>query len=54
MPTKKLHVVLEGAQGCMHYDRSRYVKVINKKGASITTKMAIKQLRYILITSRLK
>jgi hypothetical protein len=33
---------------------SRYVKVINEDGASITTKLALKQLRYIPITPRLK
>jgi hypothetical protein len=38
----------------MHYGRSRYVKVINKDGASVTTKVAVKQLRYISITPRLK
>jgi hypothetical protein len=27
--------------------RSRYVKVINEDGASLTTKAAVKQLRYI-------
>jgi hypothetical protein len=30
------------------------VKVINKDGASVTTKVAVKQLRYISITPRLK
>jgi hypothetical protein len=39
---------------CMHYGRSRYVKVINKNGACVTTKVAVKQLRYIYITTRLK
>jgi hypothetical protein len=29
---------------CMHCDRSRYVKVINEDGASVTTKVAVKQL----------
>jgi hypothetical protein len=38
----------------MHYDRSRCVKVINEDGVSVTTKVAIKQLHYIPITSRLK
>jgi hypothetical protein len=38
----------------MHCGRSRYVKVINKDGESATTKVAIKQLRYIPITPRLK
>jgi hypothetical protein len=39
---------------CQHCSRSRYVKVIYKDGASITTKMVVKQLCYIPITSRLK
>jgi hypothetical protein len=38
----------------MHCGRSRYVKVINEDGASVTTKVAVKQLRYIPITTRLK
>jgi hypothetical protein len=38
----------------MHCGRSKYVKVINKDGASITTKVAIKQLHYIPIMPRLK
>jgi hypothetical protein len=39
---------------CMHCGRSRYVKVVNKDGASITTKVAMKQLCYMPITLRLK
>jgi hypothetical protein len=39
---------------CMHCGRSRYVKVRNKDGVSVTTKVATKQLRYIPITPRLK
>jgi hypothetical protein len=39
---------------CMHCGMSRYVKVINENGASVTTKVAVKQLRYMPITSRLK
>jgi hypothetical protein len=39
---------------CMHCGRSRYVKVINEDGASVTTKVAVKQLCYIPITARLK
>jgi hypothetical protein len=39
---------------CMHCDRSRYVKVINKDGASVTTKVAVKQRRCLPITARLK
>jgi hypothetical protein len=38
----------------IHCSRSRYVKVRNKDGDSITTKVVIKQLHYIHITSRLK
>jgi hypothetical protein len=39
---------------CMHYGRSRYVKVLNEDGASVTIKVAVKQLRYMPITPRLK
>jgi hypothetical protein len=39
---------------CMHCGKSRYVKVINEDGVSVTTKVAVKQLRYIPITPRLK
>jgi hypothetical protein len=39
---------------CMHCGRSRYMKVVNKDGASVTTKVAMKQLRYMPITLRLK
>jgi hypothetical protein len=39
---------------CMHCGRFRYVKVINEDGVSVPTKVAIKQLRYIPITRRLK
>jgi 1,4-alpha-glucan branching enzyme len=38
----------------MHCGRSRYVNVINKDEASITTKVTVKQLRYIPITPMLK
>jgi hypothetical protein len=38
----------------MHYSRSRYVKVVNEDGASVTTKVVVKQLRYMPITLRLK
>jgi hypothetical protein len=31
---------------CMHCDRSRYVKVVNEDGASVTIKVEVKQLRY--------
>jgi hypothetical protein len=39
---------------CMHCGRSRYMKVITEDGASVTTKVAVKQLHYIPITPRLK
>jgi hypothetical protein len=39
---------------CMHYGRFRYVKVLNKDGASVITKVAVKQLHYMSITPRLK
>jgi hypothetical protein len=39
---------------CMHCGRSRYVKVINEDGVSVTIKVTVKQLRYIPITPRLK
>jgi hypothetical protein len=39
---------------CMHCGRSRYVNVVNEDGASVTTKVAVKQLCYMPITLRLK
>jgi hypothetical protein len=39
---------------CMHRGMSRYVKVANEDGASIMTKVMVKQLRYMSITLRLK
>jgi hypothetical protein len=39
---------------CMHCGRSRYVKVINEDRASVTIKVAVKQLGYIPIMARLK
>jgi hypothetical protein len=39
---------------CIYCGRSRYMKVINKDGTSVTTKVAVKQLCYIPITPRLK
>jgi hypothetical protein len=39
---------------CMHCGRSRYVNMINEDGASVTTKVVVKQLHYIPITPRLK
>jgi hypothetical protein len=39
---------------CIHCGRSRYMKVRNEDGASITIKVTTKQLRYIPIMPRLK
>jgi hypothetical protein len=39
---------------CMYCGRSRYVKVINEDGASVTTKVTVKQFCYIPITTSLK
>jgi hypothetical protein len=39
---------------CMCCGRSIYVKVVNKDGASVTTKVVVKQLHYISVTPRLK
>jgi hypothetical protein len=39
---------------CMHCGRSRYVKVINEDGTSVTTKVTVQQLCYICVTPRLK
>jgi hypothetical protein len=39
---------------CMHCGRSRYMKVVNEDGASITTKVVVKQLCYMPVTLRLK
>jgi hypothetical protein len=38
----------------MHCGRSRYAKVVNEDGASVITKVAMKQLRYVPVTPRLK
>jgi hypothetical protein len=38
----------------MHCGRSRYMKVVNEDGTSVTTKVIVKQLRYMPITPRLK
>jgi hypothetical protein len=54
---QKLHIIWTEHKDdteCMHCGRSRYVNVINEDGASITAKVAVKQLRYIPITPRLK
>jgi hypothetical protein len=39
---------------CMHCGRSKYVKIVNEDGASVTTKVVVKQLRYMPATLRLK
>jgi hypothetical protein len=39
---------------CMHYGRSKDGKVVNDDGASVTTKVAVKLLHYMLVTTRLK
>jgi hypothetical protein len=39
---------------CMHYGRSRYMKLINEDVTSVTIKVDVKQLRYMPITPRLK
>jgi hypothetical protein len=38
----------------MHCSRSRFVKVVNEDGASVTTKVTVKQICYRHITPRLK
>jgi hypothetical protein len=38
----------------MHYGRSRYVKVVNEDGVSVTTKVAVKQFCYMPVTLWLK
>jgi hypothetical protein len=42
------------ATKCIHCDRSRYVKLRNEDGDSVTTKVAIKHLLYMPVTLRLK
>jgi hypothetical protein len=43
MIVKKLHVVEhKDDTECQHYNSSRYVKVINEDGASVTIKMVVK------------
>jgi hypothetical protein len=39
---------------CMYCGKSRYVKVVNEDGASVATKVVMKQLHYMPITPRLK
>jgi hypothetical protein len=38
----------------MHCGRSKYVIVVNEDGASVSTKVVLKQLHYMPITPRLK
>jgi hypothetical protein len=38
----------------MHCGRSRYAKDVNEDGASVITKVAVKQLRYVPVTLRLE
>jgi hypothetical protein len=38
----------------MHYGIARYVKVVNEDGASVTTKVAVKQHHYVSVPPRLK
>jgi hypothetical protein len=38
----------------VHCSTSKYIKVINEDGASVTTKVAGKQLHYMHVTLRLK
>jgi hypothetical protein len=57
MPLKKLHVFWKEHKDNTQYmycGRFRYMKVINEDRESITTKVVVKQLCYIPITSRLK
>jgi hypothetical protein len=44
----------KGDTECMHCGRSRSMKVVNEDGASVTTKVAVKQLCYMPITLRLE
>jgi hypothetical protein len=39
---------------CRHCGSSRYVKVVNEDGASVTIKVVVKQLHYMPVTPRLK
>jgi hypothetical protein len=39
---------------CIYCGRSRYMKVVNKYGAFVTTKVVVKQLRYMPVTPKLK
>jgi hypothetical protein len=58
MPTKKNCMLFwkedKDDTKCIHCGRSRYVKMMNEDGTFITTKVAVKQFRYIPITPRLK
>jgi hypothetical protein len=39
---------------CLKYGKPRYVEAVNDDGETVTTKVAHKQVRYMLITPRLK
>jgi hypothetical protein len=57
MPAKKIMLFWKENKDdteYMHCGRSRYMKVINEDEASVTRKVAVKQLHYIPITPRLK
>jgi hypothetical protein len=57
MPTKKFLLFWKEHKDDTEYmccGMSRYVKVINKDGASVTTKVAVKYLCYIPITPSMK
>jgi hypothetical protein len=38
---------------CMHCGKSRYAVVVDKEETEVTTKVLVKQVRYMLITPRL-
>jgi hypothetical protein len=38
---------------CMHCKNSRYAVVVDKEGTEVTTKVSVKQLRFMPITPRL-
>jgi uncharacterized protein YuzB (UPF0349 family) len=44
----------EAATHCQKCGKSRYAKVLKEDGATFATEVAVKQLRYMPITPRLK
>jgi hypothetical protein len=44
----------EDEKQCLKYGKPRYVEAVNDDGETVTTKVAHKQVRYMLITPRLK